>query len=237
MLCPSSPYPGVPGVRICCCWVSVLFTRRVQQGPKRPGRRSPHMNRRVFRLALPAILVATFAGIVAPQVAIADPISDKQAQASQLDAEINANATKLAALNEQINSAQNQLADANATIATADALVAAAQAKTKELRSEVAKRAAAVYAQSGSPRRRRSARRPERAGHLHAPEVQLARRAARQPDRRRPREVEGATRDPQVRCREGARGRADAVRRDPSAEGHAGRRPGRPGEDAVAGDG
>jgi cell wall-associated NlpC family hydrolase len=108
------------------------------------------MNRRAFKLVLLALVIATMGTIVAPGVSIADPISDKQAQAAQLDAQINANATKLDALNEQINAANNDLAAANETIATADALVAAAQAKTKELRSEVARRAAAVYTQSGS---------------------------------------------------------------------------------------
>jgi cell wall-associated NlpC family hydrolase len=108
------------------------------------------MNRRAFRLVLLTLVIATLGTIVTPGVVVADPISDKQAEAAQLDAQINANAQQLDALNEQIHSAQNDLAAANETIATADAMVAAAQAKTKELRSEVARRAAAVYAQSGS---------------------------------------------------------------------------------------
>jgi cell wall-associated NlpC family hydrolase len=49
-----------------------------------------------------------------------------------------------------MNSTQNELDKANADIATADALVAAAKAKTRQLRDEVAQRAAAVYTQSGS---------------------------------------------------------------------------------------
>ena len=88
--------------------------------------------------------------MAAPGVAIADPIADKQAEAQQLEAQINDNAEKLAALNEQMNSTQNELDQANADIANADALVAAAKAKTKELRAEVARRAATVYTQSGS---------------------------------------------------------------------------------------
>ena len=108
------------------------------------------MNRRAFRLVLIALVVATLGALVAPGVAIADPISDKQAEAAQLESQINDNAEKLSALNEQINAAQNELDKANADIQTADALVAAAKAKTKELRAEVAQRAATVYAQSGS---------------------------------------------------------------------------------------
>jgi cell wall-associated NlpC family hydrolase len=108
------------------------------------------MNRRAFRLVPLALVIVTMGALLAPTVASADPISDKQAEAAQLELQISTNAEKLSGLNEQINSAQNALAEANAAIATADSLVAAAQAKTKELRSEVARRAAAVYTQSGS---------------------------------------------------------------------------------------
>ena len=108
------------------------------------------MNRRAIKLVPLALVIATMGALLAPAVATADPISDKQAEAADLEAQINTNAEKLSALNEQINSAQNELARANEAIATADALVAAAQAKTKALRSEVARRAASVYTQSGS---------------------------------------------------------------------------------------
>lgn len=108
------------------------------------------MNRRALKLVITALFVAMLGVIAAPGVSIADPISDKQAEAQQLEAQINSNAEKLSALNEQINSTQNELDKANADIAAADALVAAAKAKTKELRAEVARRAAAVYTQSGS---------------------------------------------------------------------------------------
>jgi peptidoglycan DL-endopeptidase CwlO len=108
------------------------------------------MNRRAFRLVLFALVIATMGALIAPGVAIADPIGDKQAEAAQLEAQINSNAEKLSGLNERINSAQNELDKANADIQTADALVDAAKAKTRELRAEVARRAAAVYTQSGS---------------------------------------------------------------------------------------
>jgi cell wall-associated NlpC family hydrolase len=108
------------------------------------------MNRRAIRLVLLALLVATAGALAAPGVAIADPIGDKQAEAAQLDSQINANAEKLGALNEQINSAENALAQATNDIQQADALVTAAKNKTKELRAEVARRAATVYTQSGT---------------------------------------------------------------------------------------
>ena len=68
----------------------------------------------------------------------------------ELEAQINSNAEKLSGLNERINSAQNELDQAEADIRAADALVDAAKAKTRELRDEVARRAAVVYTQSGS---------------------------------------------------------------------------------------
>ncbi len=108
------------------------------------------MNRRAIRLVLLALLVATVGALAAPGVAIADPIGDKQAEAAQLESQINANAEKLGALNEQINTAENALAEATNEIQQADALVAAAKAKTKELHAEVARRAATVYTQSGT---------------------------------------------------------------------------------------
>lgn len=108
------------------------------------------MNRRALRLVTLALFVATLGVIAAPGVSIADPIADKQAEAQQLEAQINSNAEKLSGLNEQMHSTQNELTKANADIAAADALVAAAKSKTKELRAEVARRAAAVYTQSGS---------------------------------------------------------------------------------------
>jgi cell wall-associated NlpC family hydrolase len=108
------------------------------------------MNRRALKLVITALFVATLGVVAAPGVSIADEISDKQAEAAQLEAQINSNAEKLSGLNEQMHSTQNELDKANEDIAAADALVAAAKAKTKELRDEVARRAAAVYTQSGS---------------------------------------------------------------------------------------
>ena len=108
------------------------------------------MNRRALKLVITALVVATLGVVAAPGVSIADPIGDKQAEAAQLEAQINSNAEKLSALNEQMHTTQNELTKANDDIAAADALVAAAKAKTKELRGEVARRAAQVYTQSGS---------------------------------------------------------------------------------------
>lgn len=110
------------------------------------------MNRRSVKF-LPlvlAIMVSTGGALFAPVAAQAAPVDDLQAQAAQLEQQINQNAEKLSGLNEQINTAQNQLDASLADIKQADALVAAAKAKTSELKAEVARRAAAVYMQSGT---------------------------------------------------------------------------------------
>lgn len=75
----------------------------------------------------------------------ATPVSDKQAQAAQLEEGINANAVKLDALNEQVKAAQAALDQANATIADAQVRIAAAKAQTDALGRLVKQRAASVY--------------------------------------------------------------------------------------------
>ena len=102
------------------------------------------MNRRLF-CGIAIILAAITVGTLVAPVAGASPIDDKQAEADQLSKEINDNATQLAALQERINSAQNDLAQANQQIAAADAAVAAAQAKTEQLKEQVAQRAVRIY--------------------------------------------------------------------------------------------
>jgi cell wall-associated NlpC family hydrolase len=104
---------------------------------------------RALRLTPLVILIGIAASVLAPQPAVASPIDDKQAEAAQLSQQINDNGRRMDALNEQINSAQLALDDATAKIATADAQVAAATSKTKQLRSELARRAATLYRQSG----------------------------------------------------------------------------------------
>ncbi len=109
------------------------------------------MNRRSVKFLPIALVVMTMGALFAPvTTAQAAPVDDLQAQATQLEQQINQNAEKLSGLNEQINTAQSQLEAAVADIQQADALVAAAKAKTRELKAEVAQRAAAVYMQSGT---------------------------------------------------------------------------------------
>jgi cell wall-associated NlpC family hydrolase len=108
------------------------------------------MNRRSVKF-LPLILAMLAIGVIfTPAASQAAPVDDLQAQATQLDQQISQNAEKLSTLNEQINTAQHELDQAESDIQHADALVAAAQAKTRDLKAEVARRAAAVYTQSGT---------------------------------------------------------------------------------------
>ena len=108
------------------------------------------MNKRAIQLLMLALAAITVGSLLSPVSAPAAPIDDKQAEAAQLEQQITENGRRVDALNEQINSAQIALDDANATIATANAQVAAASAKTKDLRTELARRAVSVYQQGGS---------------------------------------------------------------------------------------
>jgi cell wall-associated NlpC family hydrolase len=106
---------------------------------------------RALRLFLIALVLSTVGSLLGPVVsAPAAPLDDKQAEAAQLEQQITENGRRIDALNEQINSAQIALDAANDAITLADTQVAAATAKTKDLRNQLAQRAANVYMQSGS---------------------------------------------------------------------------------------
>jgi len=106
---------------------------------------------RLSRRLIPLVLAASaFTAGVLPTTSSAAPIDDKRAQAAQLEAQINATATRLSDLNEQINDAQIQLDAANQTIADADAAVEAAKARTNDLKRIVADRAVSLYQRSGA---------------------------------------------------------------------------------------
>ena len=128
-----------------------------------------------------ALAVTTVGSLLGPIVsAPAAPIDDKQAEAAQLEQQINDNGQRVDALNEQINSAQIALDTATATIATANAQVAAAESKTNDLRSELARRAASVYVQAGSAAGVADLDAKTTTELADATEVHVARRAARE---------------------------------------------------------
>ena len=92
------------------------------------------------------------ASLLAPAVASADPIADKQAQAAAIQDQIDANGDRISALGEQLNGAQLHLEQAQQTIADAEAKIAAAQAEMKRVRGLVAERAASVYRRAAGGR-------------------------------------------------------------------------------------
>jgi cell wall-associated NlpC family hydrolase len=101
-----------------------------------------HRHRALF-LAL--IVGAAAATVFAFDSAGATPLSDQQAQAANLESQINANAVKLDALNEQIKAAQGQFDQASATITDAEARIAVAKAQADSIQQLVQQRAVAIY--------------------------------------------------------------------------------------------
>ena len=102
-----------------------------------------HLRHRAGLLAL--VIAAAAASTFTVSGVGASPLSDQQAQAAALEGQINANAVKLDALNEQVKAAQSQLDQANATIADAEARIAAAKAEADRLQQLVQQRAVAIY--------------------------------------------------------------------------------------------
>lgn len=107
------------------------------------------MNLRVARIvAVVAVIVAALA--LAPLAAGGSPIDDKKAEAARLQAQIDANGTKIDALSEQYNGAIYRLSKIDAQIAESQSRVKAAQDNFDQLRQQVSTRAAAIYMGAGS---------------------------------------------------------------------------------------
>ena len=103
------------------------------------------MTRHRHRALFLALIVGAAAATVFSFTAGASPLSDQQAQAASLEAQINTNAVKLDALNEQVKAAQAQLDQATATIADAQARIAVAKTQADALQKLVQQRAVAIY--------------------------------------------------------------------------------------------
>jgi cell wall-associated NlpC family hydrolase len=99
--------------------------------------------RSTLHLALAVIASTAIATAAAPVGAA--PIDDKQKLAASIEAEINANAEQLSALNERLKANQEQLDVATSTIADAERRISAAKAETRRLEALVRLRAAAAY--------------------------------------------------------------------------------------------
>jgi cell wall-associated NlpC family hydrolase len=99
---------------------------------------------------VPLVLVGLLGLALVPGAAQGDTISDKQAEATRIQAEITANGRRADALSEQINGAQYRLDQAQAQISAAEARIQAAEAETNRLEGLLAKRAVQIYKGSGS---------------------------------------------------------------------------------------
>ncbi|MFZ4515516.1 MAG: NlpC/P60 family protein [Acidimicrobiia bacterium] len=89
-------------------------------------------------------------GAFSTQLSFASPLTDKQAQAVRLQAEIEANGRRISALAEQYNGAQYRLNQTNRSLAEAEQNLAAAERNAASLRSAVSGRAAELLKQNAS---------------------------------------------------------------------------------------
>jgi cell wall-associated NlpC family hydrolase len=83
-------------------------------------------------------------------VAQGSPVSDKQAQAAALEAQISASGNRIVALSEKLNGAKIRLDKAQAGIADAEARTAQAQAATDKIKGQLNARAAEIYKGAGT---------------------------------------------------------------------------------------
>ena len=90
------------------------------------------------------------AGVLPAAVAQGSPVTDKQAQAAQLEAQISGSQSKMDALSEELNGAKIRLDKAQAAIADAEARTAAAQAATDKIHDQLNARAAEIYKGAGT---------------------------------------------------------------------------------------
>jgi len=108
-----------------------------------------HLRATRTRLSILATILLT-ATVMQTSVAQASPISDKVAQAKQLQAEIDANGAKIAALGEQYDGAVYHLQQVQAAIGKARSQLAEAQREAAAIKHRVAGRAASLYMQAGN---------------------------------------------------------------------------------------
>lgn len=99
---------------------------------------------------VPLVLVGLLGLALVPGTAQGDTISDKQAEAARIQAEITANGRRADAISEQINGAQYRLDQAQAQISAAETRIQAAEAESNRLEDLLAKRAVQIYKGAGS---------------------------------------------------------------------------------------
>jgi cell wall-associated NlpC family hydrolase len=96
------------------------------------------------------ILTVVAAGLVPAAIAQGSPLQDKQAQAARLEAQIQANGSRIVTLSEKLNGARIRLEKAQAGIAESEARTREAQAETDRIDNLLNARAAEIYKGAGS---------------------------------------------------------------------------------------
>jgi len=96
------------------------------------------------------VIAVCAAGVLPAVVAQGSPLSDKQAQARALEAQIQANGSKMVALSEKLNGARVRLDRAQAGIADSERRTAEAQAATDKIKDQLNARAAEIYKGAGT---------------------------------------------------------------------------------------
>jgi peptidoglycan DL-endopeptidase CwlO len=96
------------------------------------------------------LIAVAAAGVLPAVVAQGSPLSDKQAQAKALEAQIQANGSKMVTLSEKLNGARIRLERAQSGIAEAERRTAEAQAATDKIHDQLNARAAEIYKGAGT---------------------------------------------------------------------------------------
>jgi len=102
------------------------------------------------KVSVVVLIAVAAAGVLPAVVAQGSPLSDKQAQARALDAQIQANGSKMVTLSEKLNGARIRLDKAQAGIADAERRTAEAQAATDKIHYQLNARAAEIYKGAGT---------------------------------------------------------------------------------------
>jgi peptidoglycan DL-endopeptidase CwlO len=102
---------------------------------------------KISGVILIAVLVT---GVLPAAIAQGSPVSDKQAQARALEAQIQSNGNRMVALSEQLNGARIRLDAAQAGIADSERRTAEAQAATDKIHNQLNERAAEIYKGAGT---------------------------------------------------------------------------------------
>lgn len=107
--------------------------------------------RRLAGAPLIAVVIALSFGALTPLRASGATIDDKKAEAAHLEAQIQANGDRIAALGEQYNGAVLAYQNAQAAVAQAQRLLLAAEKQAGKLSGLVSIRAAVLYQGAGDP--------------------------------------------------------------------------------------